>query len=239
MNLYDVVKEEIQSEPNMGCLIMDLSAYFPFIDQEVCELEFRYWFENGEFVQPSDYRLNHRFNNISYRTLTKKYGRRVSRLGYPIFVSLKNAKERTFFLELKFCLNHSWYKSEFYMLLPMKLNMTEEKPVVFLEIRYLMDEMENEEDDESWYLEILERGKLSADHRSKTKDVVWSMRYDNREEDIERRHIELIPLYLKMTEDTHDETSNSDVKKYKAKNVLNLHPQTREQILYYYDRLIG
>lgn len=231
MALFDLVKQEIHCKEGLGCLILDLSAYFPYINQVVCELSFRYKVEDGEWVDPTDYKLNHRYPNTDYRTVTKRYGRRVSRVGYPIFVNLNDVKNKLFFLELKFCLSFKFSKTEYCTVIPMHLNMSKENSVAFLEVRYMMKE--KEEDNESWYLQIHEEGTIDVDHHVIEKDIYWSMFPEITRDSFGFKDIEVFPLDLSVKEETNDVLHY--IKKLEADEPISLRPQSEKELLYNYD----
>lgn len=61
-----------------GCIVFD----FPYADQDFLIFKFKL---GEEELEP--YKYNHRYPNKDYVTISKKMGRRVSRIGYPVFVN--------------------------------------------------------------------------------------------------------------------------------------------------------
>lgn len=68
-----------------GCIVIDAGVFFPYMDDPENPLVFS--LDIG--MNPlEDVKLNHRYPNRGYYTITRKYGRRVSKIGYPYFVDL-------------------------------------------------------------------------------------------------------------------------------------------------------
>lgn len=80
------------------------------------------------------YKYNHRYPNKDYVTISKKMGRRVSRIGYPVFVDLN--EEYFFILEIEVGIkDYKTVKLDF----PVIVKLTEEKPVCNLGFRFNFD----------------------------------------------------------------------------------------------------
>ena len=83
-----IVSNEIETQIHQGkgCIIFDFGMYFPYHLISGEELVFR--LSLGE--EPlTDVKLNHRYPNKDYYTITKKYdSRRLSKVGYPYFIDL-------------------------------------------------------------------------------------------------------------------------------------------------------
>ena len=79
-------------------------------------------------------RYNHRYPNRDYVTISKKMGRRVSRIGYPVFVDLND--EYFFILEIEVGIKN--YKTV-QLGFPVIVKLTEEKPVCNLGFRFNFD----------------------------------------------------------------------------------------------------
>lgn len=77
-----------------GCIVFDFACYFPYADQDFLIFKFKL---GEEELEP--YKYNHRYPNKDYVTISKKMGRRVSRIGYPVFVDLN--EEYFFILEIE------------------------------------------------------------------------------------------------------------------------------------------
>ena len=102
-----------------GCIVFDFACYFPYADQDFLIFKFKL---GEEELEP--YKYNHRYPNKDYVTISKKMGRRVSRIGYPVFVDLN--EEYFFILEIEVGIkDYKTVKLDF----PVIVKLTEEKPV--------------------------------------------------------------------------------------------------------------
>lgn len=77
-----------------GSIVFDFACYFPYVQQNLLIFNFNL---GKEELEP--YKYNHRYPNKDYVTISKKMRRRVSRLGYPVFVNLN--EEYFFILEIE------------------------------------------------------------------------------------------------------------------------------------------
>ena len=112
-----------------GCIVLDFACYFPYADQDFLIFKFKL---GEEEVEP--YKYNHRYPNRDYVTISKKMGRRVSRIGYPVFVDLN--EEYFFILEIEVGIkDYKTVKLGF----PVIVKLTEEKPVCNLGFRFNFD----------------------------------------------------------------------------------------------------
>lgn len=112
-----------------GCIIFDLSCYFPYSNQEILTFNFKL---GEEKLEP--YKHNHRFPNKGYVTISKKTGRRVSKLGYPAFVEFD--KEQIILLGIEAGIRDNTINLVF----PVQVTLTKEKPVCALTLRFHFDE---------------------------------------------------------------------------------------------------
>ena len=104
-------------------------CYFPYADQDFLIFKFKL---GEEELEP--YKYNHRYPNKDYVTISKKMGRRVSRIGYPVFVDLN--EEYFFILEIEVGIkDYKTVKLDF----PVIVKLTEEKPVCNLGFRFNFD----------------------------------------------------------------------------------------------------
>ncbi len=80
-----VVKElEEKVKEGKGCIVIDFGSYLKPTKLNVLDnLNLRLWIDGLEI---KDYKLNHRYPNKYYTTLSKKAGRNVSKIGYPYFL---------------------------------------------------------------------------------------------------------------------------------------------------------
>ena len=80
-----------------------------------------------------DYKLNHRYPNNDYQTISKKYGRKVSKLGYPYIMKLNDQTQMLLCLKVGIkgqCINS---------IFPVLTKMTKDKPVCGLTLHYNFD----------------------------------------------------------------------------------------------------
>lgn len=78
-----MLQQEIMLDENTGCIVFDFGIYI----LELCDSGLQFCFSiDGEAVH--DYKLNHRYRNWYYNTVSRTYGRRVSKIGYPYTVPL-------------------------------------------------------------------------------------------------------------------------------------------------------
>ena len=98
-----------------------------------------------------DCELNHRYPNKEYYTISRKYGRRLSKIGYPYFLDLQDGKQK-----LLISIHYSLLDTLINIKFPIEINLTEMNPVCGLGIRYIPENGEliltsNERtDDGSW-----------------------------------------------------------------------------------------
>ena len=129
------MREEIVNElgkeitNGKGCIVLDFSCYFPYANQDCLEFKFKL---GEDELEP--YKYNHRYPNRDYVTISKKMGRRVSRIGYPVFVDLND--EYFFILEIEVGIKD--YKTV-QLGFPVIIKLTEEKPVCNLGFRFNFD----------------------------------------------------------------------------------------------------
>lgn len=119
------VKEPFISEfgeealAGQGCIILDLGCFCPYTDAK--DLLFRFKLNGRE---PDDYKVNHRYPNKGYATISMKIGRRVSSLGYPVFVELGSEQELMVEMESR----------AVRFAFPVRVALTEDKPVCGLRV---------------------------------------------------------------------------------------------------------
>lgn len=123
---------EIQLAEDECCIIFDFGCYFPYSNSEI--LFFDFFIGEKEL---NDKKINHRYLNKGYQTISKTYGRKVSKLGYPYVMKLSE-QEQPMLLCLKVGLQGKFIT----LMFPIKTSMTKEKPVCNLTLHYLFDEDE-------------------------------------------------------------------------------------------------
>lgn len=144
--MYEIIKDEIQLLDNECCIVFDFGCYFPYANFEILTFDFSLGMEEFE-----DYKINHRYRNKNYQTISKKYGRKVSKVGYPYILKLD--EQIPFLLSLKVGIKKQYIT----IILPIETNMTKDKPICGLSLRYNFDKsqinfMSHEKNDNGgWY----------------------------------------------------------------------------------------
>lgn len=123
------IQNEIQLKENEGCIIFDLGCYFPYQNTEILTFEFLI---NSKPI--SDVKMNHRYPNHNYQTLSRTYGRKVSKIGYPHFISLDQQEPLN--LTIKIGIKDKVITLNF----PIETKLTKEQPVCVLSLHYNFDE---------------------------------------------------------------------------------------------------
>lgn len=125
----DVIQNEIQLKDDECCIVFDFGCYFPYSNFEVLNFSFSLGMESFD-----DVKVNHRYPNKSYQTISKKYGRKISKMGYPYVMKLNEQGPMLLCLKVGLC--------DKYMTLvfPVETNMTKEKPICGLSLHYMFDD---------------------------------------------------------------------------------------------------
>lgn len=141
-DIIEELQEEIQN--GKGCIVFDFGCCLPPIDADWI---FRFSFGKeiiGEEVAPSQ-KLNHRYPNKNYITISKKNGRKISKIGYPFYVDLQdndiNTNAWCLKIEVGFKIGVGFRVDEYILTLffPIKLHLTEENPVCGLTFHYFFE----------------------------------------------------------------------------------------------------
>lgn len=82
-----------------------------------------------------DIKLNRRYPNKTYRTITRKYGRKLSKVGYPYMLKIEEPINETWLLAVK--VGEKETDNYLEMMFPLEVNLSKEKP--FLRIQFLID----------------------------------------------------------------------------------------------------
>ena len=120
-----VLREEVNLGEDECCIIFDFNCYYPYSDPE--NLSFRFSLGMEEIT---DYKLNHRYPNKNYYTLSRKYGRRVSKIGYPYVMKLD--EQSPFILTFHIGLDDKHLTLHF----PINVKMSKEKRACMLTFRF-------------------------------------------------------------------------------------------------------
>lgn len=132
----EVFNNEIKLKEDECCIVFDFGCYFPYEDADHLFFDFEF---DGQIF--NDKVINHRYPNKSYQTITKKYGRRLSKVGYPYIFKLDN--QRLKMLHVKIGLQAEGLKEQHITLnIPIETHMTKDKPACALTLHYFFDKDE-------------------------------------------------------------------------------------------------
>jgi hypothetical protein len=122
-----IIQSELSdiTDKNKCCIIFN----FPFNNKD---LKFCFSLGINNF---NDFVLNHRYPNKSYSTITKRYGRRLSKIGYPVFVDFDECNTP---MILKIIVGRK--ENIKTLLFPLKIHLTKDKPVCALNFHYYFNE---------------------------------------------------------------------------------------------------
>ncbi len=131
----DAIIEEVgdRLDGDTGCIIFDFSCYYPYQDGLIFD------FQLGMDAL-SDKKLNHRYPNKHFHTISKKLGRKLSKIGYAHFVKLSDLIDGEYvaILAIRFgaeaCNGEPADVRE--LLFPLRCRLTKEKPVCGLSMRF-------------------------------------------------------------------------------------------------------
>lgn len=133
-DIYTEISEQLQQ--GKGCIVFDFGLYFPYKLKEGDKLIYK--FSLGTEVgseEFNDMTLNHRYPNKKYYTITKTYGRKLSKCGYPYFFDLKKDKpfQALLCLTTGYILNGK--EESFDMMFNLQAELTAERPVCGLSLK--------------------------------------------------------------------------------------------------------
>lgn len=128
----EIIKKELkeQIKEGKGCIVFDFGCYFPYQNQDDLIFDFSIGLE-----KLSDKKRNHRYPNKGYVTLSRKIGRKVSKIGYPYFVDF----EEKFIL---LCLWLGYKEDNIKLIFPLELSLSEDDPVCGLKLIFLFEKGE-------------------------------------------------------------------------------------------------
>lgn len=79
--------------------------------------------------------MNHRYPNHNYQTITRKYGRKLSKAGYPYVIKLADQQPMLLYIYIGI-------KEDYITLIfPLQTFLTKENPVCKLDMRYYFDDV--------------------------------------------------------------------------------------------------
>jgi len=126
---FNLLESDIQLAEDECCIIFDFGCYFPYSNPEILT----FGFSLGE-EQFDDYKINHRYPNRYYQTISKKSGRKVSKLGYPYIMKLDEQGP------MRLCIKVGLKEQYISLIFPINTTMTKEKPICALSLHYNFDE---------------------------------------------------------------------------------------------------
>lgn len=129
---------ENEGKGGKGIVLLDLAFFVPFNNPEDFDVQFGIVQDksidslNGKknsVVNREDFKLNHRYSNRNIFTISKKNGRKISKLGYPVIVDLKERQ-----LLLKIVL--TYHDSPVTLFFPLMINLSEDNPFATLLLKF-------------------------------------------------------------------------------------------------------
>lgn len=147
-DIMNELKDKI--DEGKACIVFDFGCYFPYSNKEVLSFDFQLGNEKFDNIK-----LNKRYPNKDYVTISRKTGRRISKIGYPYFMEMSEFDNGS--VNIILCINLGINQSQFTMIFPLVLLLTKENPVCALEFRINFDNMRftlssnMPADDGGWY----------------------------------------------------------------------------------------
>lgn len=126
MNREDLIQREIELAEDECCIVFDFGCHFPYKNTEVLIFGFALGME-----EINDFKLNSRYPNKNWVTISKKDGRKVSKLGYPYVMKLN--EQSPMVLAIKVGIKEQDVVTLAFCL---ETNMTKEKPACLLRLAY-------------------------------------------------------------------------------------------------------
>ena len=135
--IFEEIKPQLEN--GKGCIIFDFGFYYPYKLRENENVIFE--FKLGETDMPA-YKLNHRYNNKAYYTITRKKGRGLYKCGYPYFFDIEKEDPFLALLCLKVGVARDDKEEAVNMIFPIKFEPTKERPVLGLSMNLNYDDGE-------------------------------------------------------------------------------------------------
>lgn len=126
--VLDEVQEKL-SDGKTGCIIFDLACYFPY------DADLTFDFKLG-LNELTDKEVNHRYDNKAYHTISRTYGREVSKIGYPYFFDLDEYKSDAMLLNITVGSGKSGEILPLNLIFPIAIKLTKKEPICTLSMRY-------------------------------------------------------------------------------------------------------
>ncbi|WP_283697537.1 hypothetical protein [Clostridium perfringens] len=127
----EILKNEIQLAEDECCIVFDFGCYFPYSNPNGLTFDFSLGMEKFK-----DYKINNRYPNKYYQTISKKYGRKVSKIGYPYVMKLNEQ------VPMVLNLNIGIKDKCVTLVFPIHTKMTKDKPICALKFHYMFDKHE-------------------------------------------------------------------------------------------------
>lgn len=150
--MRDAIINELSDEikNSKGCIVFDLGCYFPYSNwKDILSFKFKL---GEEELEP--YVLNHRYPNHGYTTISKKSGRKLSKIGYPYFLELDVTHYILLVIEIG--IRGKTMK----LIFPVEVTLSKDKPVCGLTFHFNFENTDNPEfifysykkaEDAGWY----------------------------------------------------------------------------------------
>ena len=160
--ILDEVQEKL-SDGKTGCIIFDLACYFPY------DAELTFDFKLG-LNELTDKKVNHRYYNKAYHTISRTYGRKISKIGYPYFFSLDEYKNDIMLLNVIVGGGRSGKISPLNLIFPIEIKLTKSKPICGLTMGY------------NYHKGVCKFSSHKRDKDLGWKTIYWTTLYDEDDE---------------------------------------------------------
>lgn len=139
MDIYDdlLLNEDLEEK---GCIVVDAGVFFPYSNQDfvifnVTLTDDIYEKEELEELFPLDKKYNHRYPNKEYLTISKKYKRRVSKIGYPFVDNIDILNNYKYLV-----MTVGFGKDYSFFYIPIELHLTPDNPCTVLKLLVNMED---------------------------------------------------------------------------------------------------
>ena len=131
-----------------GCIVINAGIFFPYLNGSENPLIFSIDINRNPLKNT---KLNHRYPNRRYYTITRKYGRRVSKIGYPYFINLSDKPQR-----LLLTIHVGVGEKVINICVPVVVHLTEDLPCCSLNLNFMFETCEfsiisYRKDEDGWY----------------------------------------------------------------------------------------
>lgn len=131
--IYNILSKN-EDLNNKGCVLLDAAVYFPYANQE--DVTFDVALVEDICEEPvldsifgSDIKYNHRYPNHGYSTVSKKYGRKVCPIGYPVVNDIEKLNEMEY-LACRFGIKGQYL----IFFIPISIKLSEDKPYTYIQV---------------------------------------------------------------------------------------------------------